>query len=97
MRAGVPIVPIAIVGNDEAMPILAKSKLLARLLNVPYAPLTANMLVFGPIGGLVMPLPVKFRLRVLPHRRRCSSVGSNSRSVPCAARRTATRNCWSRR
>jgi len=66
MRAGVPIVPIAIVGNDEAMPILAKSKLLARLLNVPYAPLTANMFVFGPIGGLVMPLPVKFRLRVLP-------------------------------
>jgi 1-acyl-sn-glycerol-3-phosphate acyltransferase len=66
MRAGVPIVPIAIVGNEEAMPILAKSKGLAKLLNVPYAPLTANMLVFGPIGGLVMPLPAKFRLRVLP-------------------------------
>jgi len=66
MRAGVPIVPIAIVGNEEAMPILWKSKGLARLLNVPYAPLTANMLLFGPIGGLVMPLPAKFRLRVLP-------------------------------
>ena len=66
MRAGVPIVPIAIVGNEEAMPILAKSKLLAKLLNVPYAPLTANMFLFGPIGGLVMPLPSKFRLRVLP-------------------------------
>jgi 1-acyl-sn-glycerol-3-phosphate acyltransferase len=66
MRAGVPVVPIAIVGNEEAMPILAKSKGLAKLLNVPYAPLTANMLVFGPIGGLVMPLPAKFRLRVMP-------------------------------
>jgi 1-acyl-sn-glycerol-3-phosphate acyltransferase len=66
MRAGVPIVPIAIIGNEEAMPILAKSKGLAKLLNVPYAPLTANMLVFGPIAGLVMPLPAKFRLRVLP-------------------------------
>lgn len=66
MRAGVPIVPIAIVGNEEAMPILAKSKLLAKLLNVPYAPLTANMLLFGPLGGLIMPLPAKFRLRVLP-------------------------------
>ena len=66
MRAGVPIVPIAIVGNEEAMPILAKSKLLAKLLNVPYVPLTANMFIFGPIGGLVMPLPSKFRLRVLP-------------------------------
>lgn len=66
MRAGVPIVPIAIVGNEEAMPILWKSPHLARLLNVPYAPLTANMLVFGPLLGLVVPLPAKFRLRVLP-------------------------------
>ena len=66
MRAGVPVVPIAIVGNEEAMPILAKSPRLARLLNVPYAPLTANMLVFGPLLGLVVPLPAKFKLRVLP-------------------------------
>jgi len=66
MRAGVPIVPIAVIGNEEAMPILAKSKGLAKALNVPYAPLTANMFVFGPLGGLVMPLPAKFRLRVLP-------------------------------
>ena len=66
MRAGVPVVPIAVVGNEEAMPILAKSRTLARLLDVPYAPLTANMLVFGPLGGLVVPLPAKFRLRVLP-------------------------------
>jgi 1-acyl-sn-glycerol-3-phosphate acyltransferase len=66
MRAGVPVVPIAIVGNEEAMPILAKSKGLAKLLNVPYAPLTANMLVFGPLLGLVVPLPAKYRLRVLP-------------------------------
>jgi 1-acyl-sn-glycerol-3-phosphate acyltransferase len=66
MRAGVPVVPIAIVGNEEAMPILWKSKALAKLFNVPYAPLTANMLVFGPLGGLVMPLPAKIRLRVLP-------------------------------
>jgi 1-acyl-sn-glycerol-3-phosphate acyltransferase len=65
MRAGVPIVPIAVVGNEEAMPILAKSSRLAKLLNVPYVPLTANMFVFGPIGGLIMPLPAKFRLRVL--------------------------------
>ena len=66
MRAGVPVVPIAIVGNEEAMPILWKSGRLARLLGVPYAPLTANMLVFGPFLGLVLPLPAKFRLRVLP-------------------------------
>lgn len=66
MRAGVPIIPIAVVGNEEAMPILAKSSRLAKLFNVPYVPLTANMLVFGPLGGLVIPLPAKFTLRVLP-------------------------------
>jgi 1-acyl-sn-glycerol-3-phosphate acyltransferase len=66
MRAGVPIVPIAVVGNEETMPILAKSTRLAKLLDVPYVPFTANMLLFGPVGGLVMPLPSKFRLRVLP-------------------------------
>jgi 1-acyl-sn-glycerol-3-phosphate acyltransferase len=66
MRSGVPIVPIAIVGNEEAMPILWKSPRLAKLLNVPYVPVTANMFLFGPVLGLVIPLPAKFRLRVLP-------------------------------
>jgi 1-acyl-sn-glycerol-3-phosphate acyltransferase len=66
MRSGVPIVPIAIVGNEEAMPILWKSPRLAKLLNVPYVPVTANMFFFGPLLGLVLPLPAKFRLRVLP-------------------------------
>jgi 1-acyl-sn-glycerol-3-phosphate acyltransferase len=66
MRAGVPVVPLAIVGNEEAMPIVFKSALLARLLNVPYFPVTANQFVFGPVLGLVLPLPAKFRIRVLP-------------------------------
>jgi 1-acyl-sn-glycerol-3-phosphate acyltransferase len=66
MRAGVPIIPIAVIGNEEAMPILAKSSRLAKLLDVPYVPLTANMFLFGPVGGLMMPLPAKFRLRALP-------------------------------
>jgi 1-acyl-sn-glycerol-3-phosphate acyltransferase len=66
MRSGVPVVPISIVGNEEAMPILWKSPRLANILGVPYVPLTANMLLFGPVLGLVLPLPAKFRLRVLP-------------------------------
>jgi 1-acyl-sn-glycerol-3-phosphate acyltransferase len=66
MRAGVPIVPIAVVGNEEAMPILWKSSRLAKLLNLPYFPVTANQFVFGPLLGLVVPLPAKFRVRALP-------------------------------
>jgi 1-acyl-sn-glycerol-3-phosphate acyltransferase len=67
MRAGVPIVPIAVVGAEEAMPILWKSNGLAKLLGVPYVPVTANMLAFAPLGllGAVLTLPAKIRIRVL--------------------------------
>jgi 1-acyl-sn-glycerol-3-phosphate acyltransferase len=65
MRAGVPVVPIAVVGAEEAMPIIFKSNRVAKLLNIPYFPVTANMLAFGPLG-LAAYLPAKFRLRVLP-------------------------------
>jgi hypothetical protein len=47
------------------MPILYKSNRLAKMLGVPYVPVTANMLAFGPLG-LVVTFPAKFRVRVLP-------------------------------
>jgi len=64
MRAGVPIVPIAVVGAEESMPIIAKNGTIAKMLGLPYFPLTANMLAFGPLGGLLY-FPAKFKLRVL--------------------------------
>jgi len=64
MRAGVPIVPIAVVGAEESMPILFKVPGVAKALRLPYAPVTANMLAFGPLGGLVY-FPAKFKLKVL--------------------------------
>jgi 1-acyl-sn-glycerol-3-phosphate acyltransferase len=69
MRAGVPIIPIAVVGAEEAMPILWKSPQLAKLLGIPYVPLTANMVAFGPLLGplgAMLDLPSKIRIRVLP-------------------------------
>ena len=64
MRAGVPVVPIAVVGAEESMPIVFKLPQLAKALRVPYVPVTANMLAFGPLG-LVAYFPSKFKLRVL--------------------------------
>jgi 1-acyl-sn-glycerol-3-phosphate acyltransferase len=64
MRAGVPIVPIAVVGAEESMPILARSNTLARVLGLPYVPFTANMALLGPLGLLAY-FPAKFKLRVL--------------------------------
>jgi 1-acyl-sn-glycerol-3-phosphate acyltransferase len=65
MRAGVPVVPIAVVGAEESMPILFKLPSVAKSLGLPYFPITANQLVFGPILGNVMYFPAKFKLKVL--------------------------------
>jgi 1-acyl-sn-glycerol-3-phosphate acyltransferase len=65
MRAGVPVIPIAVVGAEESMPIVWKSGALARRTGLPYAPLTANMVAFGPLLGSVLYFPAKFKLRVL--------------------------------
>jgi 1-acyl-sn-glycerol-3-phosphate acyltransferase len=65
MRAGVPVVPIAVVGAEESMPILFNVAPLAKMLGIPYAPVTANALLFGPVLGAVAYLPAKFKLRVL--------------------------------
>ncbi len=64
MRAGVPVVPIAVVGSEEAMPVLFRLPALAKALRVPYFPVTANFLLFGPLG-VALPFPAKFKLRVL--------------------------------
>jgi 1-acyl-sn-glycerol-3-phosphate acyltransferase len=65
MRAGVPIIPIAVVGAEESMPTVARVPALAKLLGTPYFPITANMLAFGPLGAVAY-FPSKFKLRVLP-------------------------------
>ena len=39
---------------------------IAKLLGLPYFPITANQFVYGPLLGYVLPLPAKFRIRVLP-------------------------------
>jgi 1-acyl-sn-glycerol-3-phosphate acyltransferase len=64
MRAGVPVIPIAVVGSEEAMPVVMRLPTLARALGIPYFPITANLLAMGPLG-VVAPFPAKFKLRVL--------------------------------
>ncbi|MEJ5254215.1 MAG: lysophospholipid acyltransferase family protein [Acidimicrobiales bacterium] len=66
MRAGVPVVPIAVIGAEESMPIIWKSTTIAKMLGLPYFPVTANQVVFGPVLGTFTYFPAKFKLRVLP-------------------------------
>jgi 1-acyl-sn-glycerol-3-phosphate acyltransferase len=64
MRAGVPVIPIAVVGAEETMPILFRVNALAKVIKTPYFPVTANNLLFGPLGYL-MYFPAKIKIRVL--------------------------------
>ena len=64
MRAGVPVIPIAVIGSEEAMPVIMRLPTLAKALGVPYFPITANLLAFGPLG-VVTPFPAKIKLQVL--------------------------------
>ncbi|MGA8726888.1 MAG: lysophospholipid acyltransferase family protein [Acidimicrobiales bacterium] len=64
MRAGVPIIPIAVVGAEESMPIVFRAGGLARLLKLPYFPVTVNSLLLGPVGYVTY-FPVKMKMRVL--------------------------------
>ncbi|HEY6622264.1 MAG TPA: lysophospholipid acyltransferase family protein [Acidimicrobiales bacterium] len=65
MRSGVPVIPIAVVGAEESMPIVFRLPSLAKALRLPYFPVTANHFVLGPILGTVGYFPAKFKIRVL--------------------------------
>lgn len=58
LRAGVPIVPCSIVGAEEAYPMLGDLRPLARLLGLPYLPVTPTFPWLGPFG--LIPLPSKW-------------------------------------
>ena len=64
LRSGVPIVPVAVIGAEEAMPIFAHVPALERLTGLIYFPINHAFPQFGPIAGL-MYLPAKFKIRFL--------------------------------
>jgi 1-acyl-sn-glycerol-3-phosphate acyltransferase len=58
LRAQVPIIPTAIVGSEEIFPLIARVPALARVLGLPYFPITPLFPWFGPLG--MIPLPSKW-------------------------------------
>jgi 1-acyl-sn-glycerol-3-phosphate acyltransferase len=64
MRARAPIVPIAVVGAEEAMPIFAHVNVLQRLTGLLYFPITPTFPHFG-LAGFLGYLPAKFTIRFL--------------------------------
>ena len=58
LRTGAPIVPCSIVGAEETYPKLADLTFLARVLGLPYFPVTPFFPHLGPLG--MVPLPSKW-------------------------------------
>lgn len=58
IRTGVPIVPVSVVGAEEIYPLVGNIPSLARLLGVPYIPITPFFPLLGPLG--LVPLPSKW-------------------------------------
>ena len=61
LRTKAPIVPCSIVGSEEIYPMIADVKLLARLLGLPYFPITPLFPLAGPVG--MVPLPSKWHIQ----------------------------------
>ncbi len=64
MKAGVPLVPVAILGAEDTAPLLTKFRFLFRGTFVSYLPVTPLFPWLGPLG--VLPLPAKWKIRILP-------------------------------
>ena len=64
LRAGVPIVPCSIVGAEEIYPMIGNMPTVARLLGMPYAPITPTFPWLGPLGAI--PLPSKWLIEFGP-------------------------------
>jgi 1-acyl-sn-glycerol-3-phosphate acyltransferase len=64
IRAGVPIIPCAIVGAEEIYPMIGNSASMARLLKLPYFPVTPLFPWLGPVGAI--PLPSNWIIEFCP-------------------------------
>ncbi len=62
LRTGAPIIPVSIVGAEEIYPLIGDIKPLARLLKIPYFPVTPTFPWLGPLGAV--PLPSKWLIEV---------------------------------
>jgi 1-acyl-sn-glycerol-3-phosphate acyltransferase len=58
LRSGTPIIPTAIVGAEEIYPVIGNLPGVARILGVPYLPVTPTFPLLGPLG--LIPLPSKW-------------------------------------
>ncbi|MDQ4064891.1 MAG: acyltransferase family protein, partial [Actinomycetota bacterium] len=62
LKTRVPIVPVAIVGAEEAYPMIADARIVAKAFGFPYFPITPTFPLLGPLG--VIPLPSRWIIEI---------------------------------
>jgi len=60
LEAGVPIVPVSIVGSEEQQPGLANFRKAGKLIGAPALPITLGFPWLGPLG--LLPMPTKYHM-----------------------------------
>ncbi|HVU02735.1 MAG TPA: 1-acyl-sn-glycerol-3-phosphate acyltransferase [Polyangiaceae bacterium] len=61
LRTRTPLVPCAVVGAEEASPMLHRDERISKLLGLPYLPVTPTFPFLGPLG--LVPAPTKWTIR----------------------------------
>jgi len=61
LRTGAPIIPVAVVGAEEASPMLGKVTWFAKNIGIPWIPVTPTFPLLGPLG--LAPAPTKWRIQ----------------------------------
>ncbi|MCC6214061.1 MAG: acyltransferase family protein [Polyangiaceae bacterium] len=61
LRTRTPLVPCAVVGAEEANPLLYRVEHLVKVTGLPYLPVTPTFPLLGPLG--LLPAPTKWRIR----------------------------------
>lgn len=62
LRTQTPLVPCAIIGAEEASPLLYRIDSLSKLIGLPYVPVTPTFPALGPLG--LLPAPTKWQIVV---------------------------------
>jgi 1-acyl-sn-glycerol-3-phosphate acyltransferase len=76
LRTGAPVIPVAIVGAEEANPLLYKVNAFAKTVGLPFIPVTPTFPWLGPLG--IAPLPSKWRIAFGPPIREIARHGADA-------------------
>jgi 1-acyl-sn-glycerol-3-phosphate acyltransferase len=60
LRTGTPLVPAAIIGAEEANPMLYRLEYMTKTLGIPFLPITPTFPALGPLG--LLPAPTKWKV-----------------------------------